>query len=438
MLQSVRLLLWHMACDAPRPMTAQTPSAPRPWTCPFCSLLCDGFSVAGDTTLEVEGSDCPRSKAGLARHARPESPVSALVDDEPASVETAVRAAAERLARWRQPLFGGLATDVAGARALYRLAARAGAICDHAHGDSLMHSVRAQQDRGQFYTSMAEVRSRADLIVCVGTQGCANHPELFRRFGLDEKDSPCRAVVFVGVPPAPGLPAGIESIEVPGTGDLFADLQQLFALVGHQRVRDPDPGLAALADRLHAARYAVLVWEAGALPAHGALLAEALNRIVGTLNRHTRAATFGLGGSDGGYTVNYVFTWLSGLPLRTRAGPQGLEHEPLRFDTRRVLANHAVDGMLWIASFDPKQLPPATDVGRIVLGPPAMQAHLRDAQALRDCVFIPVATPGLNAAGHLFRTDGGVVVPLVAVRDDGLPSVATVIAQLADALEVAR
>lgn len=419
-------------------MTAQTSSAPRPWTCPFCSLLCDGFSVAGDTTLELRGSDCPRSKTGLARHARPGGAVSALVDDTLASVDDAVHTAAERLSRWQQPLFSGLATDVAGARALYRLAARTGAICDHAHGSSLMHSVRAQQDRGQFYTTMAEVRSRADLIVCVGTQGCTNYPELFRRFGLAEQDSPCRAIAFVGVPAAPGLPDSIESMDVAGTGDLFTDLQQLFALVGRQRVRNSDPGLAALAERLHAARYAVLVWEAGALPAHGALLAEALNRIVGTLNRHTRAASFGLGGSDGGYTVNHVFTWLSGLPLRTRAGPQGLEHEPLRFDTRRLLANHGVDGMLWIASFDPEQLPPATDIGRIVLGPPAMQAHLRDAGGLSDCVFIPVATPGLNSAGHLFRTDGGVVVPLVAVRDDGLPNVATVIAQIADALEAAR
>jgi len=50
-------------------------------------------------------------------------------------------------------------------------------------------------------------------------------------------------------------------------------------------------------------------------------------------------------------------------------------------------------------------------------------------------VFLPVATPGLDAAGHLFRTDGGIVVPLVAVREGGPPTVEQVVTRIADALE---
>ena len=94
----------------------------------------------------------------------------------------------------------------------------------------------------------------------------------------------------------------------------------------------------------------------------------------------------------------------------------------------------AVDGILWVMSFDPERLPPPTDLPRIVLGPPAMQPRLREAGALDDCVFIPVATPGLNAAGHLFRTDGSIVLPLVAARDDGLPGVAAIVSRLGDAV----
>ena len=45
-------------------------------------------------------------------------------------------------------------------------------------------------------------------------------------------------------------------------------------------------------------------------------------------------------------------------------------------------------------------------------------------------MFIPVSTPGVGSAGHLFRTDGVVVVPLVAVQADGLPTVAQVAAEL--------
>jgi formylmethanofuran dehydrogenase subunit B len=59
-----------------------------------------------------------------------------------------------------------------------------------------------------------------------------------------------------------------------------------------------------------------------------------------------------------------------------------------------------------------------------------MAERLREGAASRPEVFVPVATPGLNAPGHLFRTDGLVVVPLIAARDDGLKGVAEVLGRL--------
>ena len=312
-----------------------------------------------------------------------------------------------------------------GARALYRLAERSGAICDHADGAAMMHGLRALQDRGQYTTTLAEVRARADLVACIGTAATPRHPEFFRRCGLRDDAPRERRLVFLGDEADTTLASTLAVEHLPGTGDAFEDLRQLAALVARQRVREPHPDLVALAERLLAARYAVLVWEPGRLPAAGALWAEALNRIVATLNLHTRAASLALGGGDGAATVNQVFTWLSGLPLRSRCGPDGLAHEPVRFDAARLVADGAVDGVLWISSFDAERLPPAS-LPRIVLGPPAMAARL-DA---RDCVFLPVATPGLNAPGHLFRTDGIVLVPLAAMRDDGLRGVADVLRAL--------
>ena len=396
------------------------------WTCPFCPLLCDEFALDAAAPVPVlRGSDCPRALAALEQHARPSTVPAATVTD-------AIAEAARRLATWRQPLFAGLGTDIAGARALYRLAVRTGAICDHADGAALMTGVRLQQDRGQLSATLAEVRARADLVVCMNTTAVARFPEFFRRCELDGPDGPRPSLVFFGAPVPPGLPPGLEARTVGVPDDAFADLQQLAALVGLQHVARPRPELVALAGQLRAARYAVLVWEPVSLPAHGALWAEVLQRLVATLNRHTRAATLALGGGDGAASVNQVFTWLSGLPLRTRAGPDGLEHEPLRFDAARLLADGAVDGLLWISSFDPSRLPPATPLPRIVLGPPAMAERLREQPGARDDVFIPVATPGLNAAGHLFRTDGIVVVPLTAARDDGLAGVAEVLARLVE------
>ena len=228
-------------------------------------------------------------------------------------------------------------------------------------------------------------------------------------------------------------PAGAAVETVAGTGDPFADVRQLAALAAGQRVPQADEALAAFAQRLLGARYAVLVWEPGLLPAQGALFAEMLQRLVGALNRRTRAASLALGGSDGAATVNQVFTWLSGLPLRTRAGATGLEHDPLRHDAARLLADGAVDGVLWIASFDAARLPPALAGGlpHVVLGPPALGERLRAAAPPGPLVFLPVATPGLNAPGHLFRGDGIVLVPLEAVRDEPLHGVDAIVARLA-------
>ncbi len=411
-------------------MNAPVVPGPPVWTCPFCSLLCDSFGLDDVDRPRLRGSDCPRSLAGLAHHARPSSAPAPLVDGVATSLDDALAAAAGRLAQWHQPLFAGLGTDVAGARALSRLALRIGAIVDHADGATLMHGMRAVQDRGQYTTTLSEIPARADLLVCVGTPAVARFPEFFRRIGLGQAGV-CRHVVFLGVAPPQGLPPGVRVDALPGSGDLCTDVQLLGALVSGQRCRKTDPALAALADELRAASYAVLVWEAGALPAQGTLVVEALNRIVGTLNRHTRAATFTLGGSDGGYTAQQVHTWLTGLPLRTRAGPAGLEHEPVRFATARLVADRAVDGVLWVSSFDPTRLPPASELPGIVLGPPAMAEHLRAGGRLDRCVFLPVATPGINAAGHLFRTDIIVIVPLQPVRDDGLPGVAELVTRLA-------
>jgi formylmethanofuran dehydrogenase subunit B len=50
-------------------------------------------------------------------------------------------------------------------------------------------------------------------------------------------------------------------------------------------------------------------------------------------------------------------------------------------------------------------------------------------------VFIPVSTPGIGAGGHLFRTDGSVMLPLRRLYDDGLPSVSDVVRRLTDTVK---
>jgi formylmethanofuran dehydrogenase subunit B len=379
-----------------------------PWTCPFCPLLCDDFGVAAgpEGALSLAGSACPRAGAALATFSALPSAALPTVQGRACDLDSAIAEAARLLAASRLPLFGGLGTDVAGARALYVLACASGAICDAAQGPLFMQGVRALQDRGGFSTTLAEVHTRADLVLCFGGPPSAHHPEFFARAGLPADD--------------------VRVLVLDDGGDLFDAASRLAALIEGRATVGAPPALATAAARLWSARYAVLVYETARLGPHGALIIEMLQRVVATLNRSTRAAALALGGGDGAATVNQVFTWLSGLPLRSRVGPQGLEHEPLAFDAARLCADGAVDLLLWLASFGTEPAPPAGDLPRIVLGHPVLAGSSAD-------VFIPVATPGIGSDGHLFRTDGVVLLPLHTLRPDTLPTAAAVLRRLSSA-----
>ena len=148
---------------------------PETWTCPFSSLLCDGFALEPGPVLQLRGSDCSRARTGLAAF-DDLGVVTPSVDGASQDLDAALDAAAARLAAARLPLFGGLATDVQGMRALYRLANVGGAILDHAHGEAMMPALRMLQDRGQMFTTLAEIRNRADLIVCMAPTRCRAIP----------------------------------------------------------------------------------------------------------------------------------------------------------------------------------------------------------------------------------------------------------------------
>lgn len=408
------------------------------WTCPFCPLACDHLEVrvgSGAQPLELVGGDCTRARRALATFSSaPPAPL-AQIDGRATSVDEAIAAAARMLAASRQPLFANLATDVAGARALYPLACASGAICDAAPGEALMHGLRALQDRGQFTATLAEVRARADVIVFVGGLPLALASGIRERLGIGDAQVPQRHVVVLG--PGAGdeavlagwAGAGVTVEAIALHGDLFDTLALLDALVSKRPAMVsaslPEP-LRVLAERLHAARYAVLVGTPALLPAQGALVVETLHRTVNTLNRTTRAAALWIAGGNGAGTANQVFAWLSGLPLRSRAGPRGLEHEPLRYGSLRLLAQGAVDALMWVSAFDAEAAPPDNKLPMIVLGHPALAERARRAGS----VFIAVSTPGIGSAGHVFRTDGTVLMPLHAARPDRLPTVAGIAQQL--------
>jgi len=176
---------------------------------------------------------------------------------------------------------------------------------------------------------------------------------------------------------------------------------------------------------LRAARYGVVVWAAADLEfAHAELALQALSRLVSTLNRVTRFAALPLAGTDGDITANAVQTWQAGLPYPASYANRGIDFDPHRYATSNVLRRGEADCLVWIASIGRDRLPPATDAPVIVLGRADIELTPEPE------VFLPVATPGVDAPGHLVRSDKVVSLRLPQLRESALPSVARTVETL--------
>ncbi|MDR5739981.1 formylmethanofuran dehydrogenase [Caballeronia sp. LZ016] len=398
--------------------------APAQKTCPFCPLLCEDIVLTA--SLEAPNTTCPRLAQSLAAFNIDDEGTKPQINGKSTDLPTALSEASRILEQSRRPLFAGMATDITGARALYELAAHTGAILDHMHGDALAASTLALQDRGAFFTTLSEIRSRADLIVIIACEPSRRYPRFYERV-LNLRHN--TDIVFVGCNPDPAASAHAKAILQ--DADTFDILALWSALTERRNAHTPTAqALQTLHERIQTAHYTAFIYEPATLPApHAALAIEAINRIVKTINRTARAGALALTGDDGALSVNQAVTWLSGFPLRTRiAYGLPLDHDPHRYRTEDLLRRKETDALLWISSFGPEPLPPSLtdDVPAIVLGHPGTTVDARKATT----VFIPVATPGIDSNGHLFRVDASVVVPLAAARDTALPTVASIASEL--------
>ena len=410
--------------------------------CPFCGLLCDDLSLAcegGRVTL-ADGV-CERAARGYAA-ASVAPAASPRVAGREVSLEQALAEAARLLRYARLPLFGGLASDVAGVRAAVSLAGRCRGVLDHAHGPALRRNLRVLQESGWFSTTLAEIRARADLVVAAGRDLCGRFPRLAERVlrsppMLEEGGEGHRRVVLLG--PVEGLPGSLQGIDarvVPVAMENLAEVAgALRALVRGTpleatRVAGVEMAvLRELAEQLAAARYSVIARAAGDLDLpHADLAGEHLVGISRTLNRDTRSAVLPLGGTQGDVTAMQVCTWQSGFPLHVDFQRGAPRHDPLRNDGARLLASGEADLLVWVACHTPELLPPAHAGATVIVGHAGMQP------AAEPAVFIPAGVPGIDHGGHLFRGDGVVSLPLRVLRDVGLLPAGAILRRIERAL----
>ena len=407
-------------------------------SCPFCGLVCDDLAVnvAGDA-IAVRANGCRLATAGfgVASGGAPR------IGGKPATLAEATAEAARLLGAARQPLLSGLSTDVEGARAAARLADRCGAVLDHMNAVAAMRNVLTMQDSGWITTSLSEIRNRADLLVVAGGDIVSRFPRFFERCIVNSQTlfaegRQCEVIFLGGQAPAgvtlPGQSSTIQC-DITRLGEAFGVLRALMAgrsLMATEAAGAPIGVWQQLATRMQAAKYGVITW---AVPdfdfPHAELTVQALCEMVKDLNRTTRFAGLPLAGSEGDVTTDNVFLWQTGFGSRTSFGQGQPDHDAVQYATAGLLERGETDLLVWIASFDAARTPPATTVPTVVLGRPGMALEREPA------VFIPVGTPGVDHAGHLFRTDRVVALPLRQLRASPLPSVAAVLTAIEAALQ---
>ncbi len=390
-------------------------------TCPACGLLCDDVFIENNQNkIKVLENGCAKSVAFFEQTVSDSTP---KIAGKPATIHEAIAKAAQILKTAQKPLFAGLSIDVQGFSAIYDLAQKSNATLQHMNAISMQHNLRVLQSSGWQTTTLTEVKNRADVIVCIGTDIVTHNPRFFERFVWTKDsmftDANKRDIIYIGenldteagISPK-GTPASLLACRAVDLPEITAVLRAL--VLGKKLKVQSVAGvsvsdLQTIADKLKQAKYAVLAWVAKDLDfPHAELTIQNITGTVSELNQTTRAAGLPLGGSDGDTSANNANTWLSGLALNNVA----IEH----------------DLVIWVNSFSADKQPLKTNKPLIVLGNANSQFETE------PDVFIPIATPGLDCSGTLFRVDSSVILPLKKVRDSELLTLSQVISQIEDLL----
>lgn len=412
-------------------------------TCPACGLMCDDLTVniqSGDSN-----SNCSKA-INFFRNAYSIKKDQASINGNQTDLDSAINAAAKLLASSQQPLFAGLGTEVKGMRSVIDLAKKTNATLDHMHSEGTVNNTLSIQNIGYQTTTMTEVKNRADVILVIGTTLSESHPLFFDKL-VWNKDSmfekPTPEVMYVGLPNETTTDQLASSTSPEGKSPLVinSEKSELPALINtlHALVNSKSPlhkksdatmiegvslgTLKKVVETMQSAQYGVVVWSTSSLKAipHSELVIQSIIQFINQLNETNRVAGLPLNSGDGDTTVNNTSTWVTGYPTRNRFINGKPSFDARAFSTTNQLQQ--CDSLLWVSTFNPIA-PPTSKAPTIVIG------HPNTTFETPPDVFIPVAVPGVHAAGTMFRMDSSVTLPLKRLTDSQLPTLTAVLQKI--------
>jgi formylmethanofuran dehydrogenase subunit B len=150
--------------------------------------------------------------------------------------------------------------------------------------------------------------------------------------------------------------------------------------------------------------------------------------LVDDLNATTRFSSLPLAPDADAIGVMQVCGWTTGLPMRTSFGRGFAQHDPWRFDGRRLVSSGEVDCVVWISAYG-NEVPPWRKA------PPTIALTAQEvAFDVPTQVRIAVGSPGIDHSAVQYFAATGTLAAFEATRPSETISVAAAIERIAAAI----
>ena len=393
------------------------------WACPFCALHCDDL-VAPKLNNEkvLNANRCFKASEGLSRfNFTSKQKKLGYLYGQKEIIQNLITETSKVLSSSQSPFFGGLGLDILGSRSVIKLARECNATVDHMDGDSISAVLRSFQTKGTIFTTLSEIKSRADLIIFLKSEPNRRLPRFAELINLRNKKSWTIKAKSI---------SNVMSFD-------FSFLEQMRSILNLLRNNFSSSDTDAdrkLVNLVRNSSYCTFVWDPQEFGELSEYIANTLMEIAKEINQKKRAGILTLGSDNGGLSFQNTLSWTTAKSIRSKFSTKSLHYQPELFSLKHCLELKTIDSIFWFSSFC-DNLPDenVSNYPFVAVGPESMgKKYSKFFKENKNSIFIPIATPGVNTNGYIIRCDGAVVIPLKKLVDDNIHTIEKLISQIID------
>lgn len=402
---------------------------PEKFVCAGCTLLCDDIEI--DTRADDQR---PKNTCTLGNQyfAQPTSTAQThLIDGTAATLEQAVKAAAELLRKSQSPLICGLDhLSTEAQQASWKIADIAGATVDTTLTNSGRSSLFSLQKIGKVTATLGEIKSRSDLVVFWFCDPEITHPRLLERINSKAPDKSQRIIVVDDRDTATTKLAN-RFFKVPreNAAELLVHVRNQVAQQANIQASKSEPDTLSaientaneLVRELVNAQYGSIFF--GQVSEHSRfdVAGDSMARLIRSLNDVTRFVSLKLRSDKNAQSAENVLAWSSGFPFAVNHNLGYPRQNGLEFSAESMLERRQCDAILHASHLSETEL--------VEQLPHSARAHFQvipriafSTQATAANVHFQMGISGINESGEHCRIDN-VSMPLKKIHaDDWIPA----------------